>query len=160
MFNKPRTMRSEGSSLDQYTDALLEAGYIRILDSSTVNDAERQHDSVDEHRRILEGNKTTIKELIKSPMIRDASGPMLLHPDLNKRNIFVSPEDPTKITDVIDWRSSCIEPTFVYANRPPDLMAPRQFRSSGSETSDELHAMTDNSLGSLRERVSDLSASL
>ncbi len=47
---------------------------------------------------------------------------MLLHPDLNKRNIYVSESDPTKITALIDWQCTSIEPTLVYANEMPDLI--------------------------------------
>lgn len=48
--------------------------------------------------------------------------PTLLHPDVYKRNIFVSEEDPSKVTAIIDWQSTSIEPAFVYANHTPDLV--------------------------------------
>lgn len=48
--------------------------------------------------------------------------PILLHPDIHKRNIFVSPEDPPQITAIIDWQSTSIEPAFVYANHTPDFI--------------------------------------
>jgi hypothetical protein len=46
----------------------------------------------------------------------------LLHPDIHKRNIFVSEEDPSQVTAIIDWRSTSIEPAFVYANHTPDFV--------------------------------------
>jgi hypothetical protein len=49
---------------------------------------------------------------------------MLFHPDLHKRNIFVSDDDPTIITGIIDWQSSSIEPAFWYADEIPDFARP------------------------------------
>ncbi|ATY65652.1 serine threonine kinase [Cordyceps militaris] len=40
------------------------------------------------------------------------------------RNIFVSADDPTVITGLIDWQSTSIEPAFIYANETPDFAAP------------------------------------
>ena len=48
--------------------------------------------------------------------------PTLLHPDIHKRNIFVSGEDPCQVTAIIDWQSTSIEPAFVYANYTPDFV--------------------------------------
>lgn len=64
----------------------------------------------DEHLRLLGICDSMTKELIKSPTILDIAGPMLVHPDPNKRNIYVSPDDPIRITTIIDWQSTSIEP--------------------------------------------------
>ncbi|OJJ98580.1 hypothetical protein ASPACDRAFT_53404 [Aspergillus aculeatus ATCC 16872] len=37
---------------------------------------------------------------------------LLFHPDLYKCNIFVSEEDPTIITGIIDWQGASIKPAF------------------------------------------------
>lgn len=47
---------------------------------------------------------------------------MLYHPDLHARNIFVSEEDPSEITAIIDWQSTNIEPSFSYSNEEPDMI--------------------------------------
>jgi hypothetical protein len=39
------------------------------------------------------------------------------------RNIYVSVDDPTVITGLIDWLSTSIEPAFIYANKTPDFAA-------------------------------------
>jgi hypothetical protein len=59
--------------------------------------------------------------LIKDKRIQDAATPVLLHPDFHKRNIYVSTEDPTVITGLIDWQSTSIEPALFYANETPDF---------------------------------------
>lgn len=54
--------------------------------------------------------------------IQNAAAATLLHPDLHKRNIFVSEDDPTVITGIIDWQSASIEPAFWYADEVPDFV--------------------------------------
>lgn len=53
--------------------------------------------------------------------VRDAAMPALFHPDLHKRNIFVSDDDSSVITGFIDYQSSSIEPAFWYADEVPDF---------------------------------------
>jgi hypothetical protein len=50
------------------------------------------------------------------------AGPTLLHLDIHKRNIFVSEDDPSSVTAVIDWQSTSPEPAFVYATEKPDFV--------------------------------------
>jgi hypothetical protein len=56
--------------------------------------------------------------------IQKAAVPVIFHPDLHKRNIFVSEEDPTVVSAIIDWQSSSIEPAFWYADEVPDFAQP------------------------------------
>jgi hypothetical protein len=67
---------------------------------------------VQEHHPLLKISEDVIGALKKT----------LLHPDLHKRNIFVSDDDPTIITSIIDWQSICIEPAFAFASDTPDLV--------------------------------------
>jgi hypothetical protein len=53
--------------------------------------------------------------------IQSAAKPMLYHPDLNMRNIFVQEDDPTVLTGIIDWQSASIEPAFWYSDTVPDF---------------------------------------
>ncbi len=101
----------------------MDAGFSRIPSvESAPKDELAYRGSVQEHLRLLKINEKVIPELIKSPLVRDLATPTLLHADLHKRNIFVSEDDPTLITSVIDWQSTSIEPAFVYANVTPDLI--------------------------------------
>lgn len=52
---------------------------------------------------------------------QDARCPLLFHPDLHARNIFVDSNDPTQVLSVIDWQSTAIEPAFVHAVEQPDF---------------------------------------
>ena len=82
------------------------------------------HGSVEAHLRLLESGRTVIKSMSEDLRIRDAATPTLFHPDLHKRNIFISDDDPTVITGIIDWQSSSIEPAFWYADEVPDFATP------------------------------------
>lgn len=64
-----------------------------------------------------------MQRLVEDKRIQDAATPTLLHPDFHMRNIFVSAEEPTLITGLIDWQSTSIEPAFIYANETPDFAA-------------------------------------
>ena len=44
--------------------------------------------------------------------------------------MFVSEDDPTIVTSVIDWQSSSVEPAFMYADEVPDFAAPVYHPSS------------------------------
>jgi Phosphotransferase enzyme family len=76
---------------------------------------------VQEHLDLLEYSRPVLKEMCADPRIRAASTPILFHPDLHKRNIFVSENDPSKITGIIDWQSASIEPAFWYSDEVPDF---------------------------------------
>ena len=79
------------------------------------------HGAAAEHIRLLNFGRDIACRLLEDPRTQRAAAPILLHPDLNKRNIFVSNEDPTIITDIIDWQSCGINPAFMHANEMPDF---------------------------------------
>ncbi len=64
-----------------------------------------------------------MRSLVDDKRIQDAAAPTLLHPDFHTRNIFVSADDPTLITGIIDWQSASVEPAFIYASETPDFAA-------------------------------------
>jgi hypothetical protein len=54
-----------------------------------------------------------LHDILQDTRIRDNASPVLVHPDLHTSNIFVDPDDPTKITSIIDWQSASTEPVFM-----------------------------------------------
>ncbi|PGG97355.1 hypothetical protein AJ79_09226 [Helicocarpus griseus UAMH5409] len=42
-------------------------------------------------------------------------------PNLHKRNIFISAEDPIVVTGIIDWQCTSVEPAFYYQDEVPDF---------------------------------------
>ncbi|EEA19278.1 hypothetical protein TMatcc_009402 [Talaromyces marneffei ATCC 18224] len=110
------------TTLDQYCDGLVDAGLSRIPpNDSSMEKRPSYHGSVQAHLDILERCRSVLKEMCKDSRIQAAATPTLFHPDLHKRNIFVSETDPSKITGIIDWQSTSIEPAFWYADDVPDF---------------------------------------
>ncbi|RMD41183.1 hypothetical protein DV735_g3962, partial [Chaetothyriales sp. CBS 134920] len=149
--------RGPWTDLQSYCNGLIDAGFSRIPNGdSPPENRPPYHGSVQEHLRLLDISKEVIEELAKSSMIQKVASPTLLHPDIHKRNIFVAEEDPSSVTAIIDWQSTCIEPAFVYANQTPDfvedpaedipilekLMSEAE-ASSGAEPSQEIPAVSE-----------------
>ena len=108
-----------------YCDGLIDTGLSRLppVDKNLSN-SPPSHGSVATHTRLLSFGREVIHKLSEDPRIRETAAPTLNHADLHKRNIFVLDDDPTIITDFIDWQSSSIEPAFEYADETPDFAAP------------------------------------
>ncbi|KAF3491941.1 uncharacterized protein GIQ15_01458 [Arthroderma uncinatum] len=123
--------------LSSYASALIDSGLSRLPPADhpilRQNQASYQG-SVDRHLELLKVGQATISELIKHPKIQSNATPTLFHPDLHKRNIFVSKDDPTTVTGIIDWQCASIEPAFYYADDIPDFAkVPAEGTSDSSE---------------------------
>ncbi|PVH92515.1 hypothetical protein DM02DRAFT_733644 [Periconia macrospinosa] len=112
------------SDLTAHCDGLIDTGISRIPLGDAVFKQPRYHGSPQTHRELLEHGRSVIKSMMKSPRLSSVSSLVLFHPDLHKRNIFVSNNDPTIITAIVDWQSSSIEPAFWYANQVSDFAQP------------------------------------
>jgi hypothetical protein len=71
--------------------------------------------------------------MVKNYRVQNAASPMMFHPDLHKRNIFVSEEDPTVVTAIIDWQLTGIEPAFWHADAIPDFAQPVSDQSADEQ---------------------------
>ncbi|KAI1126050.1 kinase-like domain-containing protein [Nemania abortiva] len=112
--------RGPWNSFNQYRQALLDAGLSRIP-VKTPSQHLSYYGKVEDHLDLLDKAGSTLEALAQDPRVENLSAPMLLHPDLHMRNIFVDPEDPAHITALIDWQSTSLEPIFSYASVTPDL---------------------------------------
>lgn len=110
-----------GGDLKSYCSAQIDAGFSLVPKVLGPQPEPSYRGSIQEHIHLLEISNTVIQELAQSTIIKSVADPMLLHPDVHKRNIFVSDEDPSCVTAIIDWQSTSIEPSFVYANYTPDF---------------------------------------
>lgn len=77
--------------------------------------------SIEDHTHLLKICRETMEKLAQDKRIQEAATPALVHADYNMRNIYVSSDDPTVITGVIDWQLTGIEPGFIYAHTTPDF---------------------------------------
>ncbi|PIA89672.1 Altered inheritance of mitochondria protein 9, mitochondrial [Cercospora beticola] len=55
---------------------------------------------------------------IVSPSDSVLNRPCIWHSDLHVENIFVDPDEPTRITSIIDWQSSEVAPLYIHARQP------------------------------------------
>lgn len=109
--------------MSQYFSGLLDQGFSRIPETGAApKDEPSYRGSVQEHHQLLKISGDVIDVIKNSPLLQNLATPTLLHPNLHKRNIFVSEDDPTVITSIIDWQSTCIVPAFVFASHTPDLI--------------------------------------
>ncbi|GLA13594.1 hypothetical protein AnigIFM62618_010848 [Aspergillus niger] len=114
--------RGPWTNLQQYCDGLVDAGLSRL---PTVDLGRRMrpmyHGSVETHKILLAHTRTLLRCMSQDSLIRECATPVLFHPDLHERNIFVSEDGPSVITGIIDWQAASIEPVFWYADDIPDF---------------------------------------
>ncbi|ELR03153.1 hypothetical protein GMDG_05982 [Pseudogymnoascus destructans 20631-21] len=121
-YHKTKPNRGPWDDLTAYCNGLIDAGVSRVPPvDSPLDQLPRYHGSVETHLRLLEFGRAVINNMSNDQRVRDTATPTLFHPDLHKRNIFVSDDDPTVITGIIDWQSASIEPAFWYADEVPDF---------------------------------------
>jgi hypothetical protein len=108
-----------------YTDGLVDSGIVRIPTTDAQNEKlPRYQGDANAHLKLLEYGRKVLKQIANDSRVQLASSPTLFHPDLHKRNLFVSEADPTVITSMIDWQSASIGPAFWYTDRTPDFARP------------------------------------
>ncbi|PLN76166.1 kinase-like domain-containing protein [Aspergillus taichungensis] len=122
LYGRPSPNCGPWKDLKSYSLGLIETGFSRLPNPDTVNhDLLPYQGSIQDHVVLISKSWEVMQQLIKNKCVQDAAAPTLLHPDFHKRNIYVSEENPTVITGVIDWQWASIEPAFVYANEAPDF---------------------------------------
>ncbi|KAJ9660085.1 hypothetical protein H2198_002782 [Neophaeococcomyces mojaviensis] len=110
-----------GSDLAAYANGLIDTGISRVPPDSEHRYGPRYQGSPSEHLRLLNIGRSVIEKMSSDLRIQNAATPTLFHPDLHKRNIFVSDDDPTVVTAIIDWQSASVEPAFWYTEEAPDF---------------------------------------
>lgn len=74
------------------------------------------------------------------------TAPFLWHNDLHEENIFVDPENPTKIVSIIDWQSNDLlplfdhnpDPAFIqYSGPKPDTLDPPELEDTSNMSKEE-----------------------
>ncbi|KAL4804115.1 kinase-like domain-containing protein [Aspergillus unguis] len=109
-------------SLTAYCDGLVDAGLSRVPAVDTeAQERPIYHGSPETHLTLLDETRLVLKQLAMDTRIIESSQPLLFHPDLHMRNIFVAEDDSTTVTGIIDWQSASIEPAFWYADEVADF---------------------------------------
>ncbi|KAK5014146.1 hypothetical protein LTR16_000966 [Cryomyces antarcticus] len=149
LYGDRNTNHGPWKTLPSYCTGLVQTGCAR-LPKMESEEQSPYRGSVNEHLRLLRISEAVIEELAKSPLVQRAAAPILFHNDFHKRNVFVSDEDPTVVTAIIDWQATSIEPAFIFANEHPDfaeLPDDVSFLGDGKEeTKEEIKLKEDASI--------------
>ncbi|KAJ9195751.1 hypothetical protein DTO164E3_6586 [Paecilomyces variotii] len=108
-------------TIDEYCDGLIDAGLSRVPPVDTERERPIYHGSPETHLALLEHTRPVLKQMAANIQISNSATPLLFHPDLHMRNIFVSEDNPSTITGIIDWQAASIEPAFWYSDEIPDF---------------------------------------
>lgn len=84
--------------------------------------------SPEDHFRLLNMAMEAIPILADSTLLQRHSKPLLWHTDSHLGNIFVSEQDPTSITGIIDWQFTTVMPRFAQVRWPIFLNPPRDYQ--------------------------------
>ncbi|EFE37825.1 hypothetical protein TRV_07482 [Trichophyton verrucosum HKI 0517] len=85
------------------------------------------HQSVDEYSDLLQKATQVLPYLSKDLEVLKWSDSVIWHNDLHLGNIYISPDDPTKIQGVIDWQSIEASPLFTQVQFPEFLRPPKSY---------------------------------
>ncbi|KAL4750139.1 hypothetical protein BDW72DRAFT_204135 [Aspergillus terricola var. indicus] len=107
-------------TIDEYCDGLIDAGLSQIPPVDIEPKRPIYHGSPEAHSALLERTRPVLKQMAANTRISNSATPLLFHPDLHMRNIFVSDENPSTITSIIVWQAASIEPAFWYSDEVPD----------------------------------------
>ncbi|PGH13538.1 hypothetical protein AJ80_06288 [Polytolypa hystricis UAMH7299] len=105
--------RGPWRDLLSYSSTLIDVGFARLpMAADLLSHRQPSYQgSVSEHLELLGLGQALFPKSIQHPQIQSNAAPTLFHPDLHKRNIFVSEDDPTI-------------PAFYYADDVPDFAKP------------------------------------
>ncbi|KAK3349526.1 kinase-like domain-containing protein [Lasiosphaeria hispida] len=125
-YKRRQPNRGPWTTFEAFTQSLLDTG-VSHFPPETVPGTLEYYGTVEENLELLATLGKVTAKLSKDPRIQMVSGPKLFHNDLHMRNIFVSHYDATKITGVIDWQSTTLDPVLLYAHMTPDLCTSPRF---------------------------------
>ncbi|KAE8320056.1 kinase-like domain-containing protein [Aspergillus transmontanensis] len=119
------------SNIVDYSDGLIDAGLSRLPPTDpNAGSRPSYHGTIQAHMNLLGHARKVLKQMSADPRIQGAATPLLFHPDLHKRNIFVSEDDPSIVSGIIDWQAASIEPAWWYADEVPDFAMPSESGSN------------------------------
>ncbi|PGH00170.1 hypothetical protein AJ80_09224 [Polytolypa hystricis UAMH7299] len=124
IYNSRNSNRGPWRNVAEYTSGLIDTALSRLPNEQTAS-ADRLpfRGAIQDHVHLINACRETMQVIIKGERVQASAPPTLIHPDYRKRNIYVSPDDPTQVTALIDWQLACAEPGFIYAHNAPDFAA-------------------------------------
>ena len=121
-----------GQTFESFVTYLPQKQQARIANSpdqiQSQLDTSNKDQSVSEYQSFIERIRSTLPTLCAHGPVKETSTPVLWNIDLSFNNIFVDGQDPTKITSVLDWQLSHINPLFMQARFPQFLEPPKGWK--------------------------------
>jgi hypothetical protein len=115
-----------GNSLSEYGVSLAKRELSRISRKVPDDQPAAHQETTEEQAHLLEMTITLMRMLDSHPILQ-FSQPTLWHSDLHMGNIFVAPDNNSRITSFIDVQSLSILPLFFQARWPVFLKPPRDY---------------------------------
>jgi hypothetical protein len=106
-----------------YSNAQIDTGLARLPPLTPDPDLHPQpsyQGSITRHIKLLQDARKVLHAISTDPQLQTPSTPTLF-PHLSKRKIMVSEQDPSKVTCILGWSGSAIEPACWYASPAPDF---------------------------------------
>ncbi|EXJ68100.1 uncharacterized protein A1O5_08715 [Cladophialophora psammophila CBS 110553] len=114
-------------SLTEFGTALAKREIYRVSRESESAHVVDHRGTAAEQILLLETTVELMKILGSHSDLLCHSKPTLCHPDLHLGDIFVSEDDPSKISAIIDWRFAQIAPMFLQLRWPGFLAPPKDY---------------------------------
>ncbi|OBT59176.1 hypothetical protein VE04_00660 [Pseudogymnoascus sp. 24MN13] len=115
------------SSISAFGKAIANTQINRITNGVQTRRGNFYHGTSAEQISLLRDTMQITESLDTHPILSRHAQPILWHSDLHMGNIFVSPDDPSRIVSLIDWQSTSILPAFLQAQWPEFLKPPANY---------------------------------
>ncbi|WEW59407.1 hypothetical protein PRK78_004879 [Emydomyces testavorans] len=152
LYGPPSTNLGPWTTLSDYVAGLIDVALARLpAEHDSTKDRLPFRGSIKDHKYLLQKCHETMQKLTEDERFQAAAIPALVHADYNKRNIYVSPDDPTVQTGLIDWQLTCVEPAFIYSLTTPDFASlpvvdPSEEGEAQQKSDDEKRLLKDLSI--------------
>ncbi|GJP87141.1 phosphotransferase enzyme family protein [Aspergillus niger] len=124
--NKP-TDRGPWTTLSGLGIAIAERELSRISGIPPNKSAMFYRGTLEEQSQLLNFTIRLMPMLDSHPLLGQSAQPTLWHTDLHMGNIYVAPEDSTRIVSIIDFQSLAVMPAFLQSRWPEFLKPPDNY---------------------------------
>lgn len=116
-----------GDSLSTFGVSIAQRELLRISRQGQQSLPSYYKGTVEQKSQLLEITVGLMKLLDSNELLREACQPTLWHTDLHMGNIFVAPDERSRIVSLIDFQSASVLPAFLQAQWPVFLRPPRNY---------------------------------
>lgn len=116
-----------GDSLSTFGVSIAQRELLRISRQGQQSQPSYYKGTVEQKSQLLEITVGLMKLLDSNELLREACQPTLWHTDLHMGNIFVAPNERSRIVSLIDFQSASVLPAFLQAQWPVFLRPPRNY---------------------------------